>query len=182
MIIFVGGVVGAGKSSVAKKLAEKLDFYYYDIDEIKKVVYQEDPDFEHNMLLGIPFKDETRGQVFDRVVKDFSRLQKTHDHIVVDETLHKRKLRNILFDGAKKYFGKYYVVWVDADEDVIEGRLSSQVREGHILDDPMKMHRAFVKEFENFHQSIIQCRNNKTLNETVDDLMRLFRNVGQLET
>ena len=181
MIIFVGGVVGAGKSSVAKGLAEKLGIYYYDIDEIKKVVYQEDPDFEHNMSQGIPFKSETRAKVFERVVRDFGQLQKTNDHIVVDETLHKRKLRHILFDGAKKYFGKYCVVWVDADEDIIEDRLTSQVREGHILDDPMKMHRAFVKEFEGFHQSTIQCRNNSTLETTVDDLMRLFENMGELK-
>ena len=84
MIIFVGGLVGAGKSSVARRLAERLDIHYYDVDDIKKVVYREDPDFEKNMARGIPFSDETRRKVYDRVVADFRRLRKRHDHIVVE--------------------------------------------------------------------------------------------------
>lgn len=36
MIIFVGGLIGAGKSSVAKGLAERLGFLYFDLDETKK--------------------------------------------------------------------------------------------------------------------------------------------------
>ncbi len=180
MIIFVGGLPGAGKSSVSKKLADRFGYYYYDIDEIKKVVFREDPDFERNMAQGIPFKDETRQKVFERVVEDFKRMRESHEHMVVDETLHKRELRHVLFDGAKKYFKHYFVIWVEVDEAIVKQRFASKVREGHILKDPMKMHLGFKREFEPFQKSSIRCLNNTSLDDTVDDLVELFQQVRQL--
>ena len=97
MIIFVGGVVGAGKSSVAQGLARHLSLHYYDVDEHKRAIYMQDPDFQYNMEQGIPFSEETRLQVFDRVIRDFSELSTVHQHLVVDETLHKKQLREHLF-------------------------------------------------------------------------------------
>ena len=49
MIIFVGGIIGAGKSTVATHLASHYGFPYYDVDEVKKEVFSRDPDFERNI-------------------------------------------------------------------------------------------------------------------------------------
>ena len=86
MVIFVGGLPGAGKSSVARFLAEKLSIYYYDVDEVKKVIGPQDPDFEYNMRQGIPFTKEVRLKVFKKVVDDFEPLSETNAHLVVDES------------------------------------------------------------------------------------------------
>ena len=72
MIIFVGGGIGAGKSSVAKGLAEHLSLLYYDVDKHKRVIYRQDPDYQNNMDKGIPFCKETRMKVYRKVVGDFS--------------------------------------------------------------------------------------------------------------
>jgi len=118
MIIFVGGFVGAGKSSIARCLAEQYSFHYYEIDKVKNVIYPQDPDFQHNLTHGLPFKDETRLKVYEKVVTDFADLAQRYTHLVVDETLHKQKLRQVLFDGAKKYFGGYIIIWVQTDETI----------------------------------------------------------------
>lgn len=178
MIIFFGGLIGAGKSSVAKGLAEHLSLHYYDVDEPKRVIYREDPAYQHNMDNGIPFSKETRMKVFQKVVNDFSKLSKTYEHMVVDETLHKKELREYLFQGANKYFGGYIIVWVQASEDVILGRLTNKVREGHILKDPVGMHQAFVKEFEPFDETIISCNNDGALADTIDEIDTLFDNIA----
>lgn len=177
MIIFVGGLIGAGKSTVARALADKFGLFYYDIDEIKKSVFREDPAYEHNMKHGIPFCDASRTKVYDIVINDIQRLAKTHRCIVVDETLHKRPLRHQLFEAAEKFFGGYFVVWVKADEEVIEQRLSSKVREGHILKDPMSMHNTMVAEFDGFEQCVIVCRNNTTIDETMKEANRFFSTI-----
>ena len=91
MIIFVGGIIGAGKSTVAKALAAQYGFPYYDVDEIKKEVFRQDPDFERNISQGIPFSDELRREVFRRVFSDLEQLVDEHPHIVVDETLHQAR-------------------------------------------------------------------------------------------
>ena len=170
MIIFVGGVIGAGKSSVARGLAQHLSLHYYDVDEHKRTIYSEDSDFEYNMQHGVPFCEETRMRLFRKVVEDFAELSRNHQHLVVDETLHKKKLRDFLFEHATRYFGGYLVIWVKASEEVILERLTTQVREGHLLKDPISMHKAFLKEFEPFEESIIICRNEGALEDTIEEI------------
>ena len=178
MIIFVGGGIGAGKSAVAKALAEHLSLLYYDVDEHKRVIYRHDPDFQHNMDNGIPFCKQTRMKVYEKVVSDFAHLAKTHQHLVVDETLHKKELRHYLFAGAKKYFSSFIVVWVKTSEETILQRLGSKVRKDHLLKDPMRMQKAFMKEFEPFEQSILVCRNDGTLEHTIKELKNLFDTIA----
>lgn len=174
MIIFVGGLVGAGKSTVAKAIAEKYDLHYYDVDEAKKTVFRKDPDYEKNMREGIPFCDATRKKLYDTVVDDLKALSERFECIVVDETLHKREMRHRLFNAAEQFFGSFFVVWVKADEEIIEKRLTSKVREGHILKDPMSMHNAMVSEFEGFEQPLIVCRNNIDIEDTMNKLDRFL--------
>jgi len=175
MVIFVGGLIGTGKTSLARALAEKLGFYYYDVDLVKKEVYPTDPNYEYNLKNNIPFSDETRIKTFNRVVDDFAKLAKEHKHIVVDETLHKKSLRKILFEGAKKYFGKYIIVWVKADEETIKERLTQNQREGHILKDPFGMYLSFKKHFEDFESVDIIFENNAPLAKSAEQLEKLVQ-------
>jgi gluconate kinase len=180
MVIFVAGLVGVGKSSIAKLLADKLRIPYYSVDDVKKIIYPQDPEFEQNIREGIPFKEETRLKVFQKVVADFSQLAEKHRHLVVDETLHLRRPRQVLFDAARTYFGGYVIVWVRADEAAIQKRLVSKNRKDHILKNPLKMYRSFVKEFENFDETHIICENNGSLEETTESLLSLIRNLASL--
>ena len=117
-------------------------------------------------------------RLFHKVVEDFAELSLHHQHLVVDETLHKKKLRDFLFKHAEKYFGGYLIIWVKASEEVILERLTSKVREGHLLKDPVTMHNAFLKEFEPFEESIIICRNEGELEDTIEEINCLFDNIA----
>lgn len=181
MVIFVGGLPGAGKSSVARALAEKISIYYYDVDEVKRVIGPQDPDFEYNMKHGIPFTEEVRIKVFKKVVEDFEPLSKSNAHLLVDESLHLKNSRQILFDGAKVHFGGYVVVWVKTDEALVEERLAGTERTGHILSDPMKMYRSFAEEFEPFDGSYIVCENNGSIEEAMERLYSVIQNLASLK-
>jgi gluconate kinase len=181
MVIFVTGLVGVGKSSIAKLLSDRLSIHYYDIDEVKKAVYPQDPDFERNIKEGIPFKEETRLKVFQKVAADFSYLAENHKHLIVDETLHLGRLRRILLDAARACFGGYVIILVKADEAVIKQRLGSQDRKDHILTDPLKMYRSFAKEFENFDERHIVCENIGSIEEAADSLVSLIRGLASLK-
>lgn len=181
MVIFVAGLVGVGKSAIAKFLADKLSIPYYSVDEVKKVIYPRDPDFERNIREGIPFKEETRLKVFHQVAADFSHLAGGNKHLVVDETLHLRRPRQVLFDAARACFGGYVLIWVGADEAVIEQRLRSKDRKDHILTDPLKMYRSFVKELEPIDEAHIVCKNNGPIKEAAESLISLIRNLASLK-
>lgn len=181
MVIFVAGLVGVGKSAIAKLLADRLSIPYYSVDEVKKVIYPQDADFERNIRNGIPFKEETRLKVFRQVAADFRSLAKEHEHLVVDETLHLRKPRQVLFDAAKTSFGGYVILWVKADEAVIEQRLRSKDRKDHLLTDPLKMYRSFVKELQPIDEAHILCENNGSVEEATEGLISLIRKLRSLE-
>ena len=181
MVIFVAGLVGVGKSAIARRLAERLSIHYYDIDGVKKVIYPQDPDFERNIRNGIPFKEETRLKVFQKVVADFSHLAEDHRHLVVDETLHLRRPRQVLLDAAKTYFGGYVIVWVKADEAILQERLKKKERKDHILKEPLKMYRSFAKEFEAFEGSHVICENNGSIEEAAESLLSLIWNLASLK-
>jgi predicted kinase len=180
MIIFVGGIIGAGKSTVAKALADHFGFPYYDVDNIKKDVFRRDPDYERNVAEGIPFSDESRREVFRQAFADLEELVKVHPHVVVDETLHKRDIRHPLYAEAERIAGGFIIIWVQAREEIVIERLGERKRVGHLLDDPIPLHNAFKREFEEYDRCIIDCHNNGTVEETVADLMKLFDNIGKL--
>jgi len=180
MIIFVGGLIGAGKSTIARGLADHFSIPYYDVDEVKKVVYRTDPDFERNIAEGIPFNDEIRYEVFRRVFADLEELIKQHPHIVVDETLHKRDIRHVLYEEARRISGDFIVIWVQARKDIILQRLGAEKRAGHLLDDPLPLHNAFAREFEDYDRCVIDCHNNGPAEGTVADLVRLIKSAGAL--
>ncbi len=181
MVIFIGGLIGTGKTSLAKGVANKLGYFYYDVDAVKKEIYPTDPNYEYNLKNNIPFSDETRIRTFEKVVKDFSDLSKKHKDIIVDETLHKKALRQILFDGAKKYFGKYIIVWVKVDEEIIKKRLTTNERKGHILKDPFGMYLSFKKQFEDFDNVDIVFENNSSIEKSVESLSKMIKNKKAIE-
>jgi len=180
MIIFVGGLIGAGKSTIAQGLAEHFAIPYYDVDQVKKLVYREDPDFEKNIVEGIPFSDDLRREVFRRVFADLEQLIAQNPHIVVDETLHKRNIRHFLYAEARRISGDFIVIWVQARKEVILKRLGGKKRSGHLLNDPMPLHDAFAREFEDYDRCIIDCHNNGSAEETVADLVHLIRSSASL--
>ena len=180
MIIFVGGLIGAGKSTIARQIAAEFECHYYDADETKRRFFRDDPDFERNLAQGIPFSDETRIKVFEQVIRDLETLRESHTHVVVDETLHRRDLRQRLYDAAERLFGSFLIVWVRADDEVILERLSSTVREGHVLDDPVAMYQGFRKTFQEFNRPVIVVNNNGEVDEEIGQLRVLLESVAGL--
>ena len=180
MIIFVSGDVGAGKSTIAKWLADEFDCHYYEVDAVKGEVYRQDPSFERNFREGIEFSMETRARVYERVIEDLDALRNDHEYVVVDEVLYTRKLRHTLYEAAEKLFGSFIIVWVRADEDVLLDRLRSKKRVGHLLDDPVPMHNANKEEFQEFNRSVIVCSNNGTPQEAISHLKALITGATRL--
>ena len=99
---------------------------------------------------------------------------------MVDEVLHKRELRHRLYEAAEEIFDDFIVIWVRADEDIVLERLAGQKREGHILNDPIPMHEAFRRDFENFNRSVIVCSNNGAAQESIDLLKSLIVRTSDL--
>jgi gluconate kinase len=174
MIIFFAGLIGTGKTSLAKAMARDLGFFYYDVDAVKKEIYPTDSNFEYNIKNNIPFSDDTRMKVFERVILDLKSIYVLHKNIIVDETLHKKSLRNFLFEGVKEYCDQILLVWVKAGENVIKERLHRDKREGHILKDSFGMYLSLKKEFDQLDEADIIFENKFEFDESLNKLRKLL--------
>jgi dephospho-CoA kinase len=174
MVIFFGGYIGSGKTIIAKAIAEKIGILYYEVDAVKKEVVAEDSRLQHYIRTNIPFPDEARIKMFLRVVDDFGRLCKTHKCIIVDETLHKKSLRGILYEGARRYFGGYIVVWIQASEATIKERLMNSQRVDHVLGDAYGMYLSMKKSFDDLDEADIVFENNGSVDDAAEILGRMI--------
>ena len=180
MIILIGGLIGAGKSSVARKMAERLGYLYFDLDETKKEVYGRDPDNARKLAEGIPPDLETRAELYREAIARITSLLETHPNIVFDDTLHFRRFRRYLYDEMARIQQDFIMVWVRADEHVILSRLASTKRAGHILADPIPLHEQMVRDFEEFQVPVLMCPNNGSLDATVDGVFKLIDRVAAM--
>ena len=180
MIILVGGLIGAGKSSVARLVAKRLGYLYFDLDETKKEVYGRNPDNARKLAQGIPPDIETRTELYREAVERLTGLLDEHPNIVFDDTLHFRRFRQFLYDEMHRLDQHFVMVWVRADEEVIMSRLSSNHRDGHILSDPIPLHEQMVRDFEDFQVPVLMCPNNGELNDTVDGLFSLLGRIREM--
>lgn len=180
MIIFVGGLIGAGKSSVARCVAERLDYLYFDLDEIKKDVYGRDPENARKLAEGIPPDLDTRAELYREAIARLGPLLTTHPNVVFDDTLHFRRFRHYLYEEMARIGQDFIMVWVRADEDVILARLAATRRENHILSDPIPLHEQMVRDFEEFQVPVLMCPNNGTLDDTVDAFFGMLSRVRAL--
>ena len=180
MLIFVSGLVGAGKSTIATALAQAINSPCYEVDKVKREVYQLDPDYARKFREGIPFSEAIRSEVYARVAADLKDLSHAHEHIVVDEVLYARELRHRLYQTAEEMFGEFIIIWVRVDEAVLLERLRAQKRKGHLLDDPVPMHEAIRREFEGFHRSVIVCNNMGKPEDSIASLKILLRGAARL--
>lgn len=180
MIIFVGGLIGAGKSSVARGLAQHLGYFYFDVDEIKREVFERDPSMEEKILKGIPVDRATREEICRIAVQRVTVLLDTNPNLVFDDTLHFRYFRNWLYDAFTELGQETLMVWVRSSEETTMARLT-QARINHILKDPIPLRRRMVQDFEDFNHSLVMCPNEGSLEHTLADLCSLLKRISSID-
>ena len=79
-------MIGAGKSSIAREVSQRLDIPLYSIDDDKKIIYKQHPQYEYFLKNHIPFPDETRRKTFEASLGRLLKLAKKHKHVIVEET------------------------------------------------------------------------------------------------
>lgn len=169
MVIFIGGQIGSGKTSIARALAKRLKIKYLEIDAIKRKLLPSIPDYRLRLARNIRFPDSFRKKIYRKAAKELKHLAKSEEHLLVDEALVRKSSRQILFHAAKRYFGDYLVVWVKTKEKLIKERLAKP-RAGHLLKDSFGMYLAWKKQFQNLNEADIIMDNNQSLGATVAKL------------
>jgi dephospho-CoA kinase len=123
MLIAVAGTIGAGKSTVAEAIAHAMGIPLLSIDDDKRVEGAATPQFERWVSDGEPFPDDFRARAFGRTLERLAVVGADCEHAVVEETFHRKAIRDPFFDRADRLMGGLVVVEVVADEAIVLERL-----------------------------------------------------------
>ena len=151
MLLVIAGLIGAGKSSIAREVSKRLSIPLYSIDDDKKRIYKQHPQYEYFLKNNIPFPDETRKKTFEASLEGLRKLARNHKHAIVEETFHKKSLRDPFFEEAKKIFGGMILTLATVDDKLVKERLEKREKEEkHMVG--YGMYLSFKKEWEPFEK------------------------------
>ncbi len=149
MLIVIAGLIGSGKSTIARDVAKRLNIPLYSIDNDKKKIYKQHPQYGYFLKNNIPFPDETRKQTFNASLEGLKQLAKLREHAIVEETFHKKSLREPFFKEASKIFGGMILTLVTVDDKLVKERLDKRDKEeNHMVG--YGMYLSFKKQWEPF--------------------------------
>ena len=119
--LIVIGVSGCGKSTVARILAERLDWDYYDADDFHP------PENIAKMAAGIPLTDDDRSPWLATLNEMLAAQLSASRHPILACSA----LKKIYRDKLKMGNADLQIVYLKGDYDLILSRMS--VREGHYM-------------------------------------------------
>jgi gluconokinase len=119
--LIVMGVSGSGKSTIAEKLAERLDWIYEDGDRFHPASNVA------KMSAGHPLTDEDRWPWLQAIADEIDRICKAGEHVVIACSALKRSYRDVLVHGRRDV----RIVYLDGTQELIAGRLAA--RKGHFM-------------------------------------------------
>ena len=119
--LVVMGVSGSGKSTIADKLAERLNWTYEDGDKFHPASNVA------KMSAGQPLTDEDRWPWLKAIAAEIDRACAAGEHIVIGCSALKRSYRDVLMRGRTDT----RLVYLDGTQSLIADRLSH--RKGHFM-------------------------------------------------
>ncbi len=146
-VVLLAGLPGVGKSTLARKIANKECGLVLDIDEIKRKIV--DP----KLVTSTIDPPEVRWRCYEEAAeKVFFLLEKGASTIIMDEVFHLAILRQKLEELFLQKGIEVFWLEVRCSHVEVERRLREKSRNGHILstDEALKMNLLFEGIFERF--------------------------------
>ena len=175
MVILFGGLVGTGKTELARAVAQHLNLFYYEIDRAKAEVINANVPLQFNMKYNRPYSEEAKLMIYSRALQHLRELSREHPHIVADEDFHKKHSRTLFFERIKESMGGLLFVWLTADENLVRERLAARQRQGHLLKEPFGMYLAMKMSLNPCDEADIHFENNEPLDVSCAKLTGLVR-------
>jgi predicted kinase len=160
-LVVVCGLPGVGKTTVARRAADRLDARLLRTDEVRKDLF---PDPEYS--------SEETAAVYDEVLRRARQELTTGESVVLDGTFRTERLRERAADVAGGQGAAFELVAVDSEESVVRRRIAE--RNGDASDADFEIYGVIAEEFEPIDCEHATVDNSGPLADThaqVDDLL-----------
>ncbi len=179
MIIMLFGITNVGKTATGKKLARKLNYSFFDLDEeIKKRFQTTLEKFMHDY----PFSYE-RGKIKGMILKDLLKENKDNIVIAVSPIYYARHFNSLL--DLEQVIA---IELQDSEEHIFERMVFSDKNDNIYKDDAYKEEHK-DDYFKDIHEEIVYARkvfkkienkyfiDNRSVDQVADELMSIMQNM-----
>jgi predicted kinase len=160
-LVVVCGLPGVGKTTVARRVADRLDARVLRTDEIRKELF---PDPEYS-------SEETTA-VYDEILRRAREELAAGGSVVLDGTFRTERLRERAADAAGGLGAEFELISVDSEESIVRRRIAE--RDDDASDADFEIYGVIAEEFEPIDREHATVDNSGPLAEThaqVDDLL-----------
>ena len=179
MIIMLFGITNVGKTETGKKLAKKLNYSFFDLDEEIKKRFQTTLE---KFMQDYPFSYE-RGKIKGRILKELLKEYKNNIVIAVSPIYYARHFNSLL--DLEQVIA---IELQDSEEHLFERMVFSDENDNIYKDDAYKEEHkdCYIKDI---HEEIVYARrifkkienkyfiNNRSVDQVVDELMSIIQNM-----
>jgi gluconokinase len=158
--LVVMGVSGSGKSTIADKLAERLNWSYEDGDEFHPASNVA------KMNSGQPLTDEDRWPWLQRIADEIDRVCKAGEHAVIACSALKRVYRDVLVRGRHDV----RIIFLRGTQELIASRLN--LRKGHFMPPDLLASQFKTLEPPGTDENPVTVSIDVSVDAIVDDIVR----------
>jgi gluconokinase len=161
--LIVMGVSGSGKSTIAAKLAERLNWAYEDGDRFHPASNVA------KMSAGEPLTDEDRWPWLQAISDEIDRVCEAGEHVVIACSALKRAYRDILVHGRSDV----RIIYLKGSQQLIANRLAE--RKGHFMPPGLLASQFKTLEPPDPSENPVTVSIDGSVDAIVDDIIRQLR-------
>jgi predicted kinase len=127
-LLVVFGLMGGGKSTLARKIAETFDFEVLSTDHIRRSIMGPSPS-PANYGDGL-YRTESRHQVYEELFRQAGAILDKRQSLILDGTFLSRELRSRARDLSRRHGAEVLNVLCECPKEVSLARIQKRVEEG----------------------------------------------------
>jgi len=139
-VVMLCGMVGAGKSTIAKKIAEKINAFYLSTDRTRWLeVFPYDLGYDYNNLFQFDrFTKKNYAKVYKKLWIKINNLIRKDIKVVIDATFLNRRRKYWATVLKKRVDNRLCLVYIKTDLKIIKKRIKkrAEIRKEKGLDEP----------------------------------------------
>jgi hypothetical protein len=173
MLVLITGLPGTGKSTVANRLAKRINARVLRTDEIRKRLFAKPK-----------YTEEEKEIVYKTLFLIAENLLRARRNVVIDGTFYKRSLRRQIYRTAALRRSKLIIVECIASEEAIARRMKRrEKRRIRLSDADFEVYKKIKREYEPIISEHIVLDTTRPLNETLNELysnisLKMWRGVS----